>query len=68
MAAALVVVFAVGTYAAYTYFSATHSAIAVAGPVGYGHQITSTGRTRKAGYGTLAVVMVAVTLFAQSAG
>ena len=42
LAAALVVVFAVGTYAAFTYFSATHSAIAVAGPVGYGHQITAT--------------------------
>ena len=41
LAAALVVVFAVGTYAAFTYFSATHSAIAVAGPVGYGHQITA---------------------------
>ncbi len=41
LAAALVVLFAVGTYAAFTYFSATHSAIAVAGPVGYGHQITA---------------------------
>jgi len=30
LAAALVVLFAVGTYAAFTYFSATHSAIAVA--------------------------------------
>jgi len=41
LAAALVVLFAVGTYAAFTYFSATHSAIAVAGPVGYGHQIVA---------------------------
>jgi len=41
LAAALVVLFAVGTYAAFTYFSAMHSAIAVAGPVGYGHQITA---------------------------
>jgi hypothetical protein len=41
LAAALVVLFAVGTYAAFTYFSATHSAIAVSGPVGYGHQITA---------------------------
>ncbi len=29
---------------------------------------TSTGRTRKAGYGALAVVLAAITLFAQSAG
>jgi len=42
LAAALVVLFAVGTHAAFAYFSATHSAIAVAGPVGYGHQITAT--------------------------
>jgi len=41
LAAALVVLFAVGTYAAFSYFSATHSAIAVAGPVGYGHQIVA---------------------------
>ncbi len=41
LAAALVALFAVGTYAAFTYFSATHSAIAVAGPVGYGHQIVA---------------------------
>jgi hypothetical protein len=38
---ALVVLFAVGTVLAFNYFSATHSAIAVTGNVGYGQQITA---------------------------